>query len=88
MTDTALLAKKIDGLPANYRDEIADFVSYIEHKASVAGGWDREEAAKKPPLDQTLAKIWALCKDVPISVDSFLEERHAETEAEEAKYRA
>ena len=37
---------------------------------------------KKPPVDQTLAKIWELCKDVPISVDSFLEERHAERDRE------
>jgi hypothetical protein len=37
---------------------------------------------KKPPLAQTMAKIWELCKDVPISVDSFLEERHAERDRE------
>jgi hypothetical protein len=37
---------------------------------------------KKPPLAQTMAEIWELCKDVPISVDSFLEERHAERDRE------
>jgi hypothetical protein len=40
---------------------------------------------KKPPLAQTMENLWELCKDVPITVDSFLEERHAETEREEAE---
>jgi hypothetical protein len=38
---------------------------------------------KKPSLIQTAEKLWELCKDVPITVDSFLEERHAERDLEE-----
>jgi hypothetical protein len=33
MTDTALLFKEIEGLPANYMGEILDFVGYLKHKA-------------------------------------------------------
>jgi hypothetical protein len=46
-----------------------------------AGATARLELAwfpcKKPDsnLDDALEKIWALCKDAPISVDSFREER-------------
>jgi hypothetical protein len=42
---------------------------------------------QKDDLDETLEELWELCKDVPITVDSFLEERHAEAEREEAGYR-
>jgi hypothetical protein len=38
---------------------------------------------KKPPLAQTMEEIWALCKDSTVTVDSFLEERHAERDLEE-----
>jgi hypothetical protein len=34
-----------------------------------------------------MEKLWELCKDAPISVDSFLDERHAETGREEVEYR-
>ena len=37
-------------------------------------------------LDSTLEKIWSLCKDSPISVDSFLKTRRHDKELEEAKY--
>jgi hypothetical protein len=48
----------------------------------------KAEAGKnqKDDLDETLEELWELCKDVPVSVDSFLEERHAETKREEAAY--
>jgi hypothetical protein len=38
-------------------------------------------------LDTTLEKIWALCKDAPITVDSFLEMRRRDNELEENQYR-
>jgi hypothetical protein len=37
-------------------------------------------------LDDALEKIWALCKDAAISVDSFREERRRDTELEETRY--
>ncbi|GHV23415.1 hypothetical protein FACS189494_11400 [Spirochaetia bacterium] len=33
MSNTELLLKEIEGLPANYMGEILDFVSYLKHKA-------------------------------------------------------
>jgi hypothetical protein len=38
-------------------------------------------------LDAALEKIWALCKDAPITVDSFLEMRRRDNELEEDQYR-
>ena len=38
-------------------------------------------------LDSVLEKIWAICKDSPITVDSFLEMRRRDTELEENQYR-
>ncbi|GHU42818.1 hypothetical protein FACS1894190_12600 [Spirochaetia bacterium] len=80
MFDTALLLKEIEGVPDQYKGEILDFVGYLKHKA-------HPEICKKPPLSKTMEKIWELCKDSKITVDSFLEERHAENEREEEKFR-
>ncbi|GHU49243.1 hypothetical protein FACS1894200_07700 [Spirochaetia bacterium] len=77
MSNTELLLKEIEGLPPNSIGEILDFVGYIKHRSP-----QKQGLGKKPPVDQTLAEIWKLCKDVPISVDSFLEERHAERDRE------
>jgi len=38
-------------------------------------------------LDAALEEIWALCKDAPVTVDGFLEERRRDNEAEEARLR-
>jgi hypothetical protein len=38
-------------------------------------------------LDTALEKIWALCKDSPVTVDSFLEMRRHDKELEENQYR-
>ncbi|WP_461255641.1 hypothetical protein [Treponema sp. R80B11-R83G3] len=38
-------------------------------------------------LKASLEKIWEICKDAPVSVDSFLETRREDNELEEAKYR-
>jgi hypothetical protein len=38
-------------------------------------------------LDTTLEKIWALCKDSSVTVDSFLEMRRRDNELEENQYR-
>jgi len=45
----------------------------------------RKEAAKN--LDAALEKIWTLCKDSPVTVDSFLEMRRQDKELEENQYR-
>jgi len=37
-------------------------------------------------LDIALEKIWNLCKDSSITVDSFLEMRHQDKELEEKQY--
>ena len=37
-------------------------------------------------FDKTLAEIQELCKDIPVSVDSLLEERRRGLELEEAKW--
>jgi len=37
-------------------------------------------------IDDTLERIRELCKDAPISVDSFREERRRDLEMEEAKF--
>ena len=44
---------------------------------------------KKPSgnLDAALDKIQTLCKDAPITVDSFLEERRKDNERDENQYR-
>ena len=38
-------------------------------------------------LDATIGKIQALCKDAPITVDSFREERRKDNERDENQYR-
>jgi len=38
-------------------------------------------------LDDALDKIWELCKDAPITVDSFLQMRQEDKKLEENKYR-
>jgi MoaA/NifB/PqqE/SkfB family radical SAM enzyme len=38
-------------------------------------------------LDAALEEIWALCKDAPVTVDSFLEERRRDNEIKEERYR-
>jgi hypothetical protein len=38
-------------------------------------------------LDATLNMIWELCKDIPLSVDSFREECRRNLEMEEAQYK-
>jgi len=45
----------------------------------------RKEAVNN--LDATLEEIWALCKDAPVTVDSFLEERRRDNEIKEERYR-
>jgi len=45
----------------------------------------RKETANN--LDAALEEIWALCKDVPVTVDSFLEARRRDNEMEEDRYR-
>jgi len=45
----------------------------------------RKEASNS--LDATLEKIWALCRDSSVTVDSFLEMRHRDKELEENQYR-
>jgi hypothetical protein len=77
MSNTELLLKEIEGLPPDSMGEILDFVGYIKHKAP-----QKQGLGKKPPVDQTLAEIWAICKNSTVSVDSFLEERHAERDRE------
>jgi len=44
---------------------------------------------KKPASDlkNALDKIWSLCKDAPVTVDNFLEERRADNEHDESQYR-
>ena len=37
-------------------------------------------------LDSVLEEIWALCKDAPVTVNSFLEERRRDNELEEGRY--
>ncbi|GHV63068.1 hypothetical protein AGMMS49587_11880 [Spirochaetia bacterium] len=89
MSNTELLLKEIEGLPAHCMGEVLDFVGYLKHKAPQENGATQKKRnlVRKPPLAQTMEELWELCKDAPITVDSFLEERHAETEREEAEYR-
>ena len=44
---------------------------------------------KKPVgnLDAALDTIWTLCKDAPLTVDSFLEDRRKDNERDENRYR-
>jgi hypothetical protein len=44
----------------------------------------KEAASRKPaPLNETLGKIWALCKDSTLTVDRFLEMQHKDKELED-----
>jgi len=43
----------------------------------------RKEAVNS--LDAALKEIWALCKDAPVTVDGFLEERRRDNETEEKR---
>jgi hypothetical protein len=64
MSNTELLLKEIEGLPANYMGEILDFVGYLKHKAPPAvktsttttraepGRSDASEAGDKREADQ------------------------------------
>lgn len=83
MSNTELLLKEIEGLPANYMGEVIDFVGYLKHKDLQVE--QKEIRGKKPPLAQTTEALWELCKDASLTVDSFLEERHKEAVREEAE---
>jgi hypothetical protein len=89
MSRTELFLKEIEGLPASYMGEILDFIGYLKHKAPLAEKTPplKKDPGKLPPLAQTMEKLWELCKDSSVTVDGFLEERHKETEREEAEYR-
>ncbi|GHV89717.1 hypothetical protein AGMMS50268_02200 [Spirochaetia bacterium] len=80
MSDAELLLKEIEGLPPDYVAQIFDFVDQLKHKALPLE--QKESRGKKPPLAQTTEALWELCKDASLTVDSFIEERHAETERE------
>jgi hypothetical protein len=41
---------------------------------------------RKDDIDETLEELWELCKAAPLTVDSFLADRHEEAEREEAEY--
>ena len=45
------------------------------------------QKGKAESLDTALEKIWELCKDSPVTVDSFLETRRRDKELEESQYR-
>jgi hypothetical protein len=54
MSDTELLLKEIEGLPASYMGEILDFVNYLKHKNSSAMEFSRVPRSKlelPPALD-------------------------------------
>jgi hypothetical protein len=83
MSDAELLMKEIDGLPANYMGEILDFVGYLKHKALPMV--NASTTARHEEFAKNLAEIRELCKGSSVTVDSFLEERHAERDCEETK---
>jgi hypothetical protein len=92
MTDSALLVKEIEGLPADYRGEIRDFVSYLKHKASPVAKPTKPAVARETAANPYKAiealEGFALKQGSHLTVDRFLEMRHEETEREEAAYRS
>jgi hypothetical protein len=55
MSDTELLLKEIEKLPASYMGEILDFVDYLKHKAPPA-----QDTGKRPvPADKKLSERFA-----------------------------
>ena len=57
--------------------------------AGVTARLELDWSPQKEPdnnLDAALEKIWALCKDSSITVDSFLEMRRKDRELEESQY--
>ena len=74
-------------IPANRR-VIFNVPSHIP-----TGATARFELVWSPKIEKTndfkasLAKIRALCKDAPFSVDSLREERRRDNEIEESRYR-
>ena len=70
-------------IPANRRITL-DVPSQIPIGATASFKliWFHQEEQKKN-LDTALDKIWELCKDSPITVDSFLEMRRKDNELEE-----
>jgi hypothetical protein len=49
MSNTELLLKEIEGLPAHYMGEVLDFVGYLKHKAPPTDGAFKENGAPQVP---------------------------------------
>ncbi|GHT60417.1 hypothetical protein FACS1894109_18050 [Spirochaetia bacterium] len=45
MSNTELLLKEIEGLPADYLGEVIDFVGYLKHKASPMVKMSKDDGA-------------------------------------------
>ncbi|MDR1839830.1 MAG: hypothetical protein LBQ93_09660 [Treponema sp.] len=76
-------------IPADHRVHL-DFEIPQEIPAGTTAHFEfhwfpEKEAANS--LDTVLGKIWELCKDSSLTVDSFLEMRRQDKELEENKYR-
>jgi len=89
MSDTELLIEQTVIIPADHHLHL-DF----EVPSDIpAGSTARLELFWSPykeavnNLDVTLEKIWKLCEDSSLTVDSFLEMRRRDKELEESQYR-
>jgi hypothetical protein len=72
MSDTELLLKEIEGLPANYMGEILDFVGYLKHKA--------------PPGNPavSLLDLRGSCKGID-TMDAYFERKRADKALEDTE---
>lgn len=80
MSNTELLLKEIEGLPANYMGEVLDFVGYLRHKASPAEQAFKENGADTAWVNPLKGRGKALGSK--LTLDRFMEMQEADKKLE------
>ncbi|GHT56907.1 hypothetical protein FACS1894109_07480 [Spirochaetia bacterium] len=80
MSNTELLLKEIEGLPAQYVGEILDFVGYLKHKAHPAEQAFRENGADAAWVNPLKGRAKALGSK--LTLDRFMEMQEADKKLE------
>jgi hypothetical protein len=81
MSDTELLLKEIEGLPADYMGEILDFIDQLKHKAPLADSASKEDGTDNPSARMSAREALVMGRGIAkrlgstLSVDRFLELR-------------
>jgi hypothetical protein len=75
MSETELLLKEIEGLPASYIGEILDFVGYLKHKTPLPGkNTDKRPGPAEKKLSERFVGALRLSDDAYAAFQNSLQE--------------